>query len=46
MYHMRSHLRVLKCHVLKLIIVSEYDQEIPPSQTADKHMALQGRATQ
>ena len=27
-------------------IVSEYDQEIPQSQTADKPMALQGRATQ
>ena len=29
-----------------LNIVSEYDQEIPKSQTADKPMALQGRATQ
>ena len=27
-------------------IVSEYDQEIQQSQTADKPMALQGRATQ
>ena len=27
-------------------IVSEYDQEIPQSQTADKLMAPQGRATQ
>ena len=27
-------------------IVSEYDQEIPQSQTADKFMAPQGRATQ
>ena len=27
-------------------IVSEYDQEIPQSQTADKPMALLGRATQ
>ena len=26
--------------------VSEYDQEIPQSQTADNPMALQGRATQ
>ena len=26
-------------------IVSEYDQEIPQSQTADKPMALRGRAT-
>ena len=28
------------------IIVSEYDQEIPQTQTADKPMATQGRATQ
>ena len=27
-------------------IVSKYDQEIPQSQTADKPMALRGRATQ
>ena len=27
-------------------IVSEYDQKIPLSQTADKPMALGGRATQ
>ena len=27
-------------------IVSDYDQEIPQSQTADKHMAQRGRATQ
>ena len=27
-------------------IVSEYDQGIPQSQTADKPMALRGRATQ
>ena len=26
--------------------VSEYDQEIPQSQTADNHMSPQGRATQ
>ena len=31
-------------HPLK--IVSEYDQEIPQSQTADNPMAPQGRATQ
>ena len=31
-------------HYLK--IVSEYDQEIPQSQTADKPMAPRGRATQ
>ena len=29
-----------------LKIVSEYDQEIPQSQTADKPMAMRGRATQ
>ena len=29
-----------------LKIVSEYDQEIAPSQTADKPMAPQERATQ
>ena len=27
-------------------IVSEYDQEIPQSQTADNPMALRGRAAQ
>ena len=27
-------------------IVGEYDQEIPQSQTADKPLASQGRATQ
>ena len=27
-------------------IVSEYDQELPQSQTADKPMAPRGRATQ
>ena len=27
-------------------IVSEYDQQIPQSQTADKHIAPRGRATQ
>ena len=31
-------------NVLK--IVSEYDQEIPQSQTADNHMAPRGRAAQ
>ena len=31
-------------HYLK--IVTEYDQEMPQSQTADKPMASQGRATQ
>ena len=31
---------------LSFKIVSEYDQEIPQSQTADKSMAQRGRATQ
>ena len=35
---------VLRCDYRK--IVSEYDQEIPQSQTADKLMAPRGRATQ
>ena len=34
---------IIRC---TLKIVSEYDQEIPQSQTADKPMALRGRATQ
>ena len=32
--------------ITTLKIVSEYDQEIPQSQTADKPMAPRGRATQ
>ena len=32
--------------MIKLKIVSEYGQEIPQSQTADKPMAPRGRATQ
>ena len=35
---------IMGIHYLK--IVSEYDQEIPQSQTADKPMAPPGRATQ
>ena len=35
-----------KCEFLQLKTVSEYDQEIPESQTADKPMTPQGRATQ
>ena len=31
---------------IKLKIVSEYDQEIPQSQTADSPLAPQGRAAQ
>ena len=33
-------------HILISYIVSEYDQEIPPSQTADNPIAPRGRATQ
>ena len=36
----------LKSGTASLKIVSEYDQEIPQSQTADKLMAPRGRATQ
>ena len=32
--------------LLTSVIVSEYDQEIPQSQTADKPMVPRGRATQ
>ena len=36
-----------KCHYnLQTRIVSEYDQEIPQSQTADNPVAPQGRAAQ
>ena len=35
-----------KFEVIDAKIVSKYDQEIPQSQTADKPMAPQGRATQ
>ena len=34
-----------KCEFLQLKIVSEYDQEIPESQTADKPMTLDTRKT-
>ena len=34
----------VKC--FRLTIVSEYDQEIPQSQTADNPVALRGRAAQ
>ena len=34
------------CYPMHLEIVSEYDQEIALSQTADKPMALGGTATQ
>ena len=39
---------MLKAHTLSYIsmkIVSEYDQEIPQSQTTDKPMAPRGSAT-
>ena len=38
-----------QCHPVSLLNPfknSEYDQEIPQSQTADKPMALRGRPTQ
>ena len=35
-----------RCVSYRAKIVSEYDQEIPKSQTADKPMASRGRATQ
>ena len=35
-----------KCHCQHFKIVSEYDQEIPQSQTVDKPFALRGRARQ
>ena len=39
-----------QCCILTMVdsekIVSEYDQEIPQSQTADKPMAPRGKATQ
>ena len=37
-----------KIKIVKMIakIVSEYDQEIPQSQTADNPVALRGRAAQ
>ena len=33
-------------YIIRLKIVSEYDQEIPQSQTADNPMAPRGRAAQ
>ena len=36
----------LKWYPLEANIVSEYDQEIPQSQTADNPVALRGRAAQ
>ena len=35
-----------KCKFLQLKIVSEYDQQIPESQTADNPMTPRGKATQ
>ena len=37
---------IYKCEFQQSKTVSEYDQEIPESQTADKPMTLRGRATQ
>ena len=39
-------LNVCQVPLKRFKIVSEYDQEIPQSQTADKPIALRGRATQ
>ena len=39
-------LNCLHLQSIDLKIVSEYDQEIPQSQTADNSMAPRGRATQ
>ena len=39
-----AHLQCMNNHYTK--IVSEYDQEIPQSQTADSPVAPQGRAAQ
>ena len=38
---------ILQCRISGILSkkVSEFDQEIPQSQTADKPMALRGRAT-
>ena len=52
--HFRAVILLLLIHCLLLLplfvgvpkLVSEYDQEIPQSQTADKPMAPRGRATQ
>ena len=46
--HLRSLISVFdisKLEGLVLKIVSEYDEEIPQTQTADKPMAPRGRAT-
>ena len=41
LFHIRN-----KGEVGTIKIVSEYDQEIPQSQTADNHVAPRGRAAQ
>ena len=46
-YQLYEHMKhKMQGKLLLLIKNSEYDQEIPQSQTADKHMAPRGRATQ
>ena len=42
--HVFSDKTIVSCFLIK--VVSEYDQEIPQSQTADNPMALRGRASQ
>ena len=37
---------ILSCYIFLPKIVSDYDQEIPQSQTADNPMTPRGRATQ
>ena len=39
-------LKLCKCSIHAFCKNSEYDQEIPQSQTVDKPMAPRGRATQ
>ena len=42
--HVVSDKNILSCFLIK--VVSEYDQEIPQSQTADNPMAPRGRVSQ
>ena len=42
--HIFTYINIFYC--MRLKIVSEYDQEIPQSQTADNPMAPRGRAAQ
>ena len=42
----RVSIKFYKIYIFKAKIVSEYDQEIPQSQTADNPVASRGRAAQ